>query len=247
MTLPVPTRSSPSDDWSVRDILQWTADRFGTRATFATGFGVEGCVLISFIGEARLPIDIFTLDTGLLFPETYELWRTLETRYDVRIRAVRPELTVDEQERAYGAALWARDPDRCCELRKVAPLRAALHWFDAWVTAIRRDQTLERAQAQILEVDRKFGLVKINPLATWTREDVWNHVRAHDVPYNPLHDAGYPSIGCQPCTTPVADGEDPRAGRWRGREKRECGLHLVQVKRTTHNARPATQNAQRTT
>jgi len=231
-TLAGPTGSgSPADNWSAAEILRWTADRFGARATFATGFGVEGCVIVSLIGEARLPIDIFTLDTGLLFPETYDLWRRLEARYGVRIRPVRPELTVDEQEQAFGAALWAREPDRCCELRKVTPLKAALHWFDAWVTAIRREQTPERATARIVEQDRQFGLMKINPLVAWTRHDVWQYVRERDVPYNPLHDAGYPSTGCTPCTTAVAAGEDPRAGRWRGLAKRECGLHLVNVER----------------
>jgi phosphoadenosine phosphosulfate reductase len=238
------TDVAPADNWSAADILRWTVDRFGTRATFATGFGVEGCVIVSLIGEARLPIDIFTLDTGLLFPETYELWRTLEARYGVRIRPVRPELTVAEQEESYGAALWAREPDRCCELRRIAPLRAALHWFDAWITAIRREQTPERATAQVVEQDRKFGLVKINPLVGWTRHDVWKYVREHDVPYNPLHDAGYPSIGCMPCTTAVAAGEDERAGRWRGVAKRECGLHVAEFRSQRTKLSPLPQGRQ---
>lgn len=219
--------TAPTDDWSAADILDWTAGRFGSRATFATGFGAEGCVIVSLIGRARLPIDIFTLDTGLLFPETYALWRTLEERYGVRIRGVRPALTVEEQEAAFGAALWQREPDRCCNVRKVAPLQQALQGFDAWITAIRREQTPERAAAQVVDRDPRFGLVKVNPLVAWTRHDVWKYVREHDVPYNPLHDAGYPSIGCVPCTTAVAPGEDPRAGRWRGLAKRECGLHVV--------------------
>jgi thioredoxin-dependent adenylylsulfate APS reductase len=197
------------------------------RVTFATGFGAEGCVLIDLVGRHQLPIDLFTLDTGLLFPETYELWRRLETRYGVTIRAVRPEQTVSEQASMHGPALWERDPDRCCELRKVRPLRAALVGFDAWITAIRRDQTPERATAQTVEHDRKFGLIKFNPLVAWTHDDVWAHIYRHDVPYNPLHDRGFPSIGCQPCTSAVKPGEDARAGRWRGAAKKECGLHVL--------------------
>jgi len=210
------------------EILTWAAGELSPKLTFATGFGAEGCVIIDLVGRNKLPIDLFTLDTGLLFPETYALWRELETRYGVTIRAVRPEQTVSEQASTHGPALWQRDPDRCCELRKVRPLRAALAGFDAWITAIRRDQTPERATAKIVEADAKFGLVKINPLVAWTHDDVWAHLYQHDVPYNRLHDQGYPSIGCQPCTSAVRPGEDPRAGRWRGTAKKECGLHVIQ-------------------
>ena len=212
------------ESWSAEQVLAWTA-RAG-RATFGTGFGAEGCALIHLIADARLPIDIFTLDTGLLFPETYTVWRALEARYGITIRAVRPEQTVEEQAAAHGPALWERDPTRCCELRKLEPLRGALAGNDLWVTAIRRDQTAERADAPVVERDKRYGLLKVNPLVGWTSKDVWAFIRANDVPYNALHDAGYPSIGCQPCTTPVAEGEDPRAGRWRGFQKNECGLHL---------------------
>jgi phosphoadenylyl-sulfate reductase (thioredoxin) len=207
------------------EILAWAAERFAPRIALSTGFGVEGCVLVDFIARARLPIEVFTLDTGLLFPETYDLWRRLEARYGLRIRAVRPDLTVRAQGAVHGERLWERDPDRCCALRKVEPLREALRPLDAWVTAIRRDQTRERATARAVEQDDRFGLVKVNPLLSWTSRDVWNHVATHDIPYSPLHGRGYPSIGCSPCTTPVAAGEDPRAGRWRGRKKTECGLH----------------------
>ena len=211
-------------------ILEWAVEQIGPKLTFATGFGAEGCVIIDLVGRHALPIDLFTLDTGLLFPETYALWRDLEARYGVTIRAVRPEQTVSEQATAPGPALWERDPDRCCELRKIKPLRAALAGFDAWITAIRRDQTPERATAKIVEPDLKFGLTKINPLVAWTHDDVWAHIYAHDVPYNALHDRGFPSIGCQPCTSAVRPGEDPRAGRWRGSAKKECGLHVIQEK-----------------
>ena len=211
------------------EILQWAVDEFGPRLTFATGFGAEGCVLIDLIGRHRLPIDIFTLDTGLLFPETYDLWRRLEARYELTVRAVRPALSVDEQAAAHGPELWTREPDRCCERRKVSPLVTELSRFDAWVTAIRRDQTAGRADALPVEWDDRFGLSKVNPLVRWTKKEVWSHLLRHDVPYNPLHDHGYPSIGCLPCTSRVAAGEDDRAGRWRGGAKTECGLHAPMV------------------
>jgi phosphoadenylyl-sulfate reductase (thioredoxin) len=207
------------------EILLWAAQHI-PKLTFATGFGAEGCVLIDMIARAHLPIDLFTLDTGVLFPETYALWKRLEAHYGVTIRGVTPEQTIDAQALVHGAALWSRDPDRCCELRKVRPLRAALAGFDGWITAIRRDQTTERATAKIVETDAKFGLLKVNPLVAWTHDDVWAHLYAHDVPYNPLHEAGYPSIGCMPCTSAVQAGEDQRAGRWRGAGKTECGLHV---------------------
>jgi len=207
------------------EALRVAAERFAPRLVMATAFGMEGCLLIDIIGRSRLPVDIFTLDTGLFFEETYDLWKKLEKRHGLKIRAVRPALDVAGQAKHFGEALWERDPDLCCEMRKVVPLRAALAEADAWITALRRDQTPERAKASLFEHDHKFGLVKINPLIEWTSQDVRDYVGEHDVPYNPLHDQGYPSIGCTPCTSPVLAGEDARAGRWRGRQKTECGLH----------------------
>ena len=212
---------------SPTEILEW-AVRDGARVAFATGFGAEGCVLIDLIARAKLPVEIFTLDTGLLFDETYALWAALEHRYGITIRSVKPALTVDQQAIVEGPALWTRDPDRCCDQRKVQPLREALAGFSSWITAIRRDQTPERAHAQVVEDDPKFGLVKINPLVAWTHDDVWGHIYANDVPFNPLHERGYPSIGCVPCTSQIIPGEDLRAGRWRGAGKRECGLHVAE-------------------
>jgi len=211
------------------EVMTWAAERFPGRVVFATGFGAEGCVLIDLVARHGLAIDLVTLDTGLLFDETYALWRRLERRYGVVIEAKRPEQTVYEQALAHGDRLWERDPDRCCALRKVAPLETVLAGREAWITAIRRDQTRSRAFARPVEPDPLHGLVKINPLLSWSAADVAAYVETHDVPVNPLHERGYPSIGCHPCTSPVAAGEDPRSGRWRGREKKECGLHARTV------------------
>ncbi len=206
-----------------QEILALAAERLGRRIALATGFGQEGCVLVDVIARHRLPVEVFTLDTGVLFPETYALWRRLERHYRIAIRAVRPSFPPGAA--AAADRLWESDPDRCCRLRKVEPLRAELAGLDAWVTAIRREQAPQRAAAGVVEWDAGFGLWKVNPLARWTAGDVAEHVARHGVPVSPLHARGYPSIGCAPCTTPVAPGEDPRAGRWRGSDKKECGLH----------------------
>jgi phosphoadenosine phosphosulfate reductase len=205
------------------EILAVAAARFPGKIRLASSFGPEDNVLTDVIARAELPIEIFTLDTGYLFPETYRLWERLEQRYGLRFQARRAVLP------AADPALpppWEVDADACCQARKVEPLRAELGGLDAWVTGIRRDQTPDRAGARTFEWDGRFGLVKVNPLVAWKSEDVWAHLRANDVPTNPLHAQGYLSIGCAPCTSPVRPGEDPRAGRWRGREKTECGLHL---------------------
>jgi phosphoadenosine phosphosulfate reductase len=234
-TLPLTTESAVADEvaaaarelehHSAEDILTVAAARFAPRLALATGFGAEGCVLIDMVARLELPIDIFTLDTGLLFKETYELWGKLEMRYGVRIQGVKPQHTVEEQARRDGDRLWEHEPDRCCAMRKVDPLEAYLSNREAWITAIRRDQTPDRAKARVFEQDRRFGLVKVNPLVRWTHADVEAYVARHEVPVNALHAQGYPSIGCWPCTAAVRPGDDPRSGRWRGRVKTECGLH----------------------
>ncbi len=205
------------------EILAAVAPLFPGRIALANSFGAEDCVLVDVVARARLPVDVFTIDTGFLFAETYALWTRLEERYGLKFRALKADAPAFEPGLA---PPWERDPDACCDLRKVRPLRAELARLDAWVTGIRRDQTPERANAKVVEWDGRFGLVKVNPLAAWTGEEVWTHVRRFDVPTNPLHAQGYFSIGCAPCTSPVKPGEDPRAGRWRGREKTECGLHV---------------------
>ncbi len=205
--------------------LAWALREFGSAAAIGTGFGVEGVAMIDMAVKLHPKPLVFFIDTGFLFPETYDLRRRLEERYGIEIVAVRPQLTPDEQEDTYGAKLWAFDPDFCCSLRKVEPLESFLDGYAAWVTAIRRGQTANRALARAVEWDAARKLVKVSPLVTWTREQVWEYVRANDVPYNELHDRGYPSIGCTHCTRAVKPGEDIRAGRWSGIEKTECGLH----------------------
>ncbi len=206
-------------------VLRWAIEEFSPDVALATGFGAEGCALVAMLSAISPGMRIFYLDTDLLFPETYALRDQLEARYGVHFERRATSLSVSDQAAEYGERLWERAPDLCCRLRKVEPLKEMLKGMRAWVTAVRRDQSPERAGISLVERDEKFGLVKINPLANWSARDVWNYIAKHDVPYNALHDQGYPSIGCVPCTTPVQIGEMPRAGRWRGTGKSECGIH----------------------
>jgi phosphoadenosine phosphosulfate reductase len=217
--------SDEFENQSPEHVLRWAVDEFGPDIALATGFGAEGCVLVAMLSAISPGTRIFYLDTDVLFPETYALRDQLEARYCVRFERRGTNLSLAEQSAQYGENLWEHQPDLCCNLRKVAPLKEMLSELRAWVTAIRRDQSPARSNIGIVERDAKFGLIKINPLAAWSSRDVWNYIVKNDVPYNPLHDRGYSSIGCAPCTTPVRIGEDPRAGRWRGKEKTECGLH----------------------
>ena len=213
------------EQWSPEDLLRWAFVVFGGYVEIASGFGAEGVVLIDIAARVQPEFRIFTLDTDFLFPETYSLMERIEKRYGIRVEKLKSALSPDEQEGLYGPSLWARDPDACCNLRKVEPLRRKLSQLRAWVTSIRRDQTPARAGAFKVEWDAKFHLVKINPLADWSAGKVWRYIHDHDLPYNSLHDRGYPSIGCTHCTRSVQPGEDARAGRWSGFNKTECGLH----------------------
>jgi phosphoadenosine phosphosulfate reductase len=214
-----------AERWTAEEVLRWGFDRFSPDIAIASAFGAEGMVLIDLASSLRSNFRVFTLDTGFFFPETYELIEKVERRYGISVERCRPELTPADQERVHGPALWARDPDRCCALRKVEPLETKLRQLTAWVSAIRREQTAARAASFKIEWDTKFELVKLNPLADWTSDEVWTYIRSHGVPYNPLHDRNYPSIGCTHCTRAVRAGEDARAGRWAGFQKTECGLH----------------------
>lgn len=193
--------------------------------TFACSFGAEDVVLVDMLQKISPESDVFYLDTDFHFKETYETRDRMVEKYGMSFVRVSPKLTPEEQAAEHGAELWKSDPNACCGIRKVEPLTRILSQYEAWITGIRRDQAPTRANAKKVEYDTKFGLVKFNPLASWTSEDVWNYIRDNDVIYNPLHDRNYPSIGCEYCTKQVMPGEDPRSGRWAGNEKTECGLH----------------------
>ncbi|MSQ61560.1 MAG: phosphoadenylyl-sulfate reductase [Dehalococcoidia bacterium] len=211
---------------SPQDILSWAFAAFGERVTLACSFGgVSGMALLDMSVKLNPAVRVFYLDTDVLFPETYELEKRTAERYGIQPIAFRPLITLHEQAQKHGDALWSSDPDACCAIRKVEPNKRALEGMDAWISGLRRDQSETRSTVRPLDWDKKFGLVKVSPLASWADKDVWRYIMANDVPYNPLHDRGYPSIGCTHCTRAVKEGEDPRAGRWAGTDKDECGLH----------------------
>jgi phosphoadenosine phosphosulfate reductase len=215
-----------AEGWSAKEVLAWSFRTFGASVEMASGFGPEGMALIDIATTLTSSLRVFTIDTGFLFPETYQLIEEVERRYGIQVDRVQPRLTPTAQAEVYGDSLWTANPDQCCGLRKIEPLKEKLSGLRAWITAIRREQTKFRANAQKIEWDQKFQLVKINPIADWTNDDVWDYIRANNVPYNPLHDLNYTSIGCTHCTRAVRPGEDARAGRWAGLQKTECGLHL---------------------
>lgn len=223
-----------AEAWSPERVLRWAFETFGDTVAISSAFGAEGMVLIDIASRVNRNFRLFTLDTEFLFPETYNLMDQVEQKYGVTIERVFPLLSPEEQERVHGPSLWQLSPDQCCNLRKVEPLRRKLSELKAWITSIRRDQTAIRAGAGKIQWDEKFGLVKINPMADWSSKQIWQYIRAHDTPYNALHDRSYPSIGCTHCTRAVRPGEDPRAGRWSGSAKTECGLHIIQAQ--THSA-----------
>lgn len=214
-----------------REVLDWVVRTFGRRAAVVTSLQPTGIVTLHMLREiadrlnAPLP-DVLTLDTGNLFEESLALLDQIEQRLDLRVIRVRPELTLAEQAQVYGPALWESCPDQCCQLRKVEPLRRALAGYDAWLTGLRRDQSNTRQTTSVLSWESQFSRVKVAPLATWDEDMVWAYIHAHELPYNALHDLGYPSIGCAPCTQPVVpQNGDKRAGRWSSHAKTECGIH----------------------
>lgn len=209
------------------DVLLSITDLFGDRVAVASALGPQTLVVLDMLHRLGRRVPVFFLDTGLLFPETYALRIRLQHRYGLDVRPVHPRRTVEEQVADEGDALWSRDPDRCCALRKVEPLDRVLGGLDAWITGLRRDQSASRADVETVSWDARHGLVKVSPLAHWTRDQVFAYLREHEVPYNPLLDQGYRSLGCAPCTRAVAPGEeDERAGRWAWSGKTECGIHL---------------------
>ena len=224
------------DGQPTEEILGWAWRRFGARAAIGTSFQGAGLVMMHLARQAGFAFPVFTLDTGLLFPETLALKARLEDFYGWKMESLAPDLTVEQQEEAQGPELWKRDPDLCCTIRKVLPLQSRLRDLDCWITGLRRNQSETRADIGILELytlDQASGseIVKLNPMANWSREQVWDYIRQHQIPYNPLHDQGYQSIGCMTCTRKTGDGEGERAGRWTGFKKVECGIHTFMSKK----------------
>ena len=210
---------------SPQEVIRYAVENYFPQLTMATAFGPEGCVIIHMLSEIQPKTSVFNLDTGYQFAETLALRDRIAERYGIEVELRRPDTTVEEYEAQNGGPIYRTNPDQCCFQRKIITLQRATVGMRAWMSGIRRDQSPDRATAPIVGWDKKFGLVKISPLANWTKKDVWKFITDHDVPYNPLHDQGYTSIGCQPCTRSVMFGEDERAGRWSGFAKTECGLH----------------------
>lgn len=217
-----------------QEVIRWAVERFGNRLAICTSFQADGAVIIDMAWRIDPNVRVFTIDTGRLPQETYEMIDRVRAKYGIALEVHVPETRqVEAMVRRHGANLFYRDvPLRllCCQVRKVLPLRRVLSQLDAWITGLRRDQWATRSNIRKIELDHDHGgIVKINPLADWTEEEVWEYIRTFDVPYHPLYDRGYTSIGCAPCTRPIQPGEDPRAGRWwweRGAPK-ECGMHCA--------------------
>lgn len=204
--------------------VRWAVGTFGRR--LAVSSSMSNGALSHFVAQQLPGVDVIFLDTGYHFPETIATRDDVAARLPVTIVDVRPRQTVEQQDEAYGKDAFARDPWLCCRLRKVLPLDDALMPYEAWASGIRREETPQRANAQYVEFDATRGLVKLNPFVEWTERQLTEYIVIHDIPVNPLEYQGYPSIGCAPCTSPVAAGEDPRSGRWRGLGKAECGMHI---------------------
>ena len=233
MTVPAGEIAAANDQLAAASpevILRWAVERFHPRLMMATAFGAEGCCLIHMLAGIEPGVRMINIDTGYQFPQTLELRERIKAVYGIEVEYIRPEQTVAEYEAEHGGPLYVHRPDQCCHDRKILPLRSAVEKINpaAWISAIRKDQTQDRARADVVQWDPKFNLVKINPLLNWTKKEIWAFVLKHNVPYNPLHDDGYPSIGCWPCTRAVLPGEDDRAGRWSGKVKKECGLHVIE-------------------
>lgn len=208
------------------DALKWAYQEYKDDIVYSCSFGAEGIVLIDLIYKVNKHAKIIFLDTGLHFPETYELIDKVKERYPtLEITMLKPKASLADQAKWYGDELWKHNPNLCCHMRKVVPLKEALANVSAWISGLRRDQSLTRQNTQYINKDEKFHKVKICPLIHWSWDDIMTYITLNNLPYNPLHDQGYPSIGCAPCTQPVTDQADLRAGRWAGNTKTECGLH----------------------
>ena len=208
------------------EILKWAVDNFGDKAAMGTGFGSSGLLLLHQIYRNNLDIPVFYIDTDLLFGETYRLKDRLEERFKISFQRVHTDVSLDEQAEEHLPELWRNNPNKCCLIRKVLPLKNYLSDKEGWISGVRRQQSESRNMTLIFEWDPLNEVLKINPLAEWSSQDVWDYIHINDLPYNPLHDAGYPSIGCVPCTDKVEPGEHERNGRWKSSDKMECGIHV---------------------
>lgn len=210
------------------EILQWSVARYAPQIVMATGFGPQSIAQLHMLYDLHLlhQVRVFYLDTGLLFSQTHETRWRLEEQFGFLAEAVTPGLSVEEQDAEYGPELWSRDPTSCCRMRKVEPLRGRLRGERAWLTGLRRSQSATRSAVPVVMWDEVNGLAKINPMAAMDEEAIWKYLMQHKLPYNPLRDQGYRSIGCIHCTRPISDDADERAGRWTGKAKTECGIHL---------------------
>jgi phosphoadenosine phosphosulfate reductase len=213
---------------SPEEIIAWGVERYAPYLTMATAFGAEGCVILSMLARIAPDTYVFNLETGYQFPETLDLRDRIADKYGIEVDLLQPDLSVTEYEALHGGPLYRTNSKQCCFDRKIRTLQRVSEVMHAWMSGIRGDQTKDREKAGVVSWDQKFGLVKISPLYRWTKADVWKRITDEKIPYNPLHDKGYPSIGCWPCTRAVEAGEtDERAGRWSGMRKTECGLHSV--------------------
>lgn len=211
-----------------RETIEWAVETYGEGLALSASFGGgEGMALLDMISRITDKVTVLTIDTGFIFKETADFREEVMRRYKLPVEVLKPALTVEEQVERYGEQLRTCSPDLCCQIRKIEPLKRALQRYDAWMTGIRRVQTPQRAGTKVVAWEESYGAAKIAPLVHWTEEQVWDYNREHDVPVNPLLHQGYKSIGCEPQTRPVHHDEDPRAGRWSGLDKTECGIHFV--------------------
>jgi phosphoadenosine phosphosulfate reductase len=215
--------------YSLDELLEWGLSTFDDKLVQVSSFGPPGMVILDHLARLKPGVKVITIDTEFLFAETYALWEQIQRRYPIRLEICHSPLSPEGQAVRYGAGLWEQDPDHCCTLRKVLPLTSALAGMEAWITGRRRDQSANRTTIALVEWDAQYQLLKLNPLAAWTRTQVWSYIREHDLPYNALHDRGYTSIGCTHCTRLPSNPADERSGRWLGHQKTECGLHRQEM------------------
>ncbi|EOR25953.1 phosphoadenylyl-sulfate reductase [Cytobacillus oceanisediminis] len=226
-TYPPVDFSSETETKGALEVLKWAYDTYEDDIVYACSFGIEGIVLIDLISKIKKDAHIVFLDTDVHFDETYKLIEKVKTRYpDLQIEMKKPAITLEEQAAQYGDELWLSNPNKCCEIRKVIPLNEVLSEPIAWISGLRREQSESRKNTQYFNKDNKFKSVKVCPLIHWTWKDVWRYAHKNSLDYNILHDKGYPSIGCRTCTQPAINMDDLRSGRWTGKGKTECGLHL---------------------